>query len=137
MRKTLGNRKRGIQWGMKDRLEDLDFADDICLLSQRYSDMEDKLIRLREAKLAGLNINVNKTKEMRINTQIEEKLSITNKEIEQVKSFTYLGSIATQDGGTDQDINQRIKKANAAFIQLYQVRKNKNISKKKIGRAHV
>jgi hypothetical protein len=29
MRKTLGNRKRGIQWGMKDRLEDLDFADDI------------------------------------------------------------------------------------------------------------
>jgi hypothetical protein len=32
MRKTLGNRKKGIQWGMKDRLEDLDFADDICLL---------------------------------------------------------------------------------------------------------
>jgi hypothetical protein len=29
MRKTLRNRKRGIQWGMKDRLEDLDFADDI------------------------------------------------------------------------------------------------------------
>jgi hypothetical protein len=33
MRKTLGNMKRGIQWGMKDRLEDLDFSDDICLLS--------------------------------------------------------------------------------------------------------
>jgi hypothetical protein len=29
MRKTLGDRKRGIQWGMKERLEDLDFADDI------------------------------------------------------------------------------------------------------------
>jgi hypothetical protein len=26
MRKTLGDRKRGIQWGMKDKLEDLDFA---------------------------------------------------------------------------------------------------------------
>jgi hypothetical protein len=37
--------------------------------------MKDKLIGLQqEAKLAGLNINVNKTKEMRINTQIEEKL---------------------------------------------------------------
>jgi hypothetical protein len=42
--------------------------------------VKDKLIRLQqEAKLAGLNINVNKIKEMRINTQIEEKLSIANK----------------------------------------------------------
>jgi hypothetical protein len=93
MTKTLGNRKRGMQWGIKNRLKDL---------------MKDKLIILQqEAKLARLNINVNKPKEMRINTQIEEKLSITNKEIEQVESFRYLGSIVTQDGGTDQDINQR------------------------------
>jgi hypothetical protein len=96
---------------MKDRLEDLDFADDICLLSQRHIDMKDRLIRLQqEAKLAGLNINVNKTKEMRMNAQIEEKLSITNKDTEQVESFIYLGSIVTQNGGTDQDKNQRIKK---------------------------
>jgi hypothetical protein len=66
---------------MKDRLEDIDFADDICLLSERHIDMEDKLIRLQQqAKLASLNINVNKTKEMRINAQLEEKLSIANKE---------------------------------------------------------
>jgi hypothetical protein len=66
---------------------------------------------------------------MRINTQIEEKLSMANKEIEQVDSFIYLGSTVTHNGGTDQDINQRIKKANTAFIQLYQVWNNKNISK--------
>jgi hypothetical protein len=107
MRKTLGNRKRGTQWGMRDGLEDLDFADDKCLLSQRYSDMKDKLISLQEAELAELNINVKKTKDMRINTQIEDKLSITNKEIEQVESFIYLGSIVTQDGGTDQDIKNK------------------------------
>jgi hypothetical protein len=40
-----------------------------------------------------------------------------------------MGSIINQDGGTDQYINQRIKKANADFIQLYQVWKNKNLSK--------
>jgi hypothetical protein len=102
---------------MKDRLEGLDFSDEIYLLSQRYSDMKDKLVRLQEeAKLAGLNINVNETKEMRINTQTEEKQSIGNKEIEQVENFIYLGSIVTQDGGTDQDINQRIIKANADFM---------------------
>jgi hypothetical protein len=67
---------------------------------------------------------------MRINTQIEEKLSITNKEIEHLESFTYLGRIVTQDEEKDQDINQTIKKANAAFIQLYQVWKNKNCSQK-------
>jgi hypothetical protein len=39
-------RKRGLQWGLQDRLEDLDFADDICLLSQRYRDMEIKLVKL-------------------------------------------------------------------------------------------
>jgi hypothetical protein len=101
---------------MKDRLEGLDFADNICLLSQRYSDMKDKLIRLQqEIKLAVLNINANKTKEMRINTQIEEKLSIVNKGIEQVESFTYLGTIVTQDGGTDQDIYQRIKNSKCSF----------------------
>jgi hypothetical protein len=39
-------------------------------MTQRYSDMKEKLIRLQqEAKLAGLNINVNKTKRMRINTK--------------------------------------------------------------------
>jgi hypothetical protein len=118
----MGGRKRGIQWGMKDWLEDLDSADDTCLLSQRHIDMKAKLMKLQqEAKLAGLNINVYKTKEMRINAQIEEKLSIAYKEIEQVESVTYLGNIVTQDGGTDQDINQGIKKANIAFIQLYQV----------------
>jgi hypothetical protein len=103
----------------------------ICLLAQKHSDMKDKLIRLQqEAKLVGFNINVNKTKEMIINTLTEDKLSIDNKEIEQVDSFIYRGSTVTQDGGTDQDIKSKNKKANTAFIQLYQVCKNKNLSKK-------
>jgi hypothetical protein len=68
MRKTLGGRKRGILWNMRDRLEDLEFADDICLLAQRLRDMKEKLKRLQgETELAGLNINVKKTKEMRVN----------------------------------------------------------------------
>jgi hypothetical protein len=33
VRKTLGDRKRGIQWGMKDRLEDLDFTDDMLIVT--------------------------------------------------------------------------------------------------------
>ena len=40
MKRVIGLRKRGIQWSMKERLEDLDYADDICLLAQRFCDME-------------------------------------------------------------------------------------------------
>jgi hypothetical protein len=48
-----GKKKEGIQWGLQDSLEDLDFAYDICLLSQRYRDMEIKLVKLqREAENA-------------------------------------------------------------------------------------
>ena len=49
---------------MKERLEDLDYADDICLLAQRFCDMDEKLKRLKEeAESAGLYININKQKE--------------------------------------------------------------------------
>jgi hypothetical protein len=117
---------------IRERLEDLEFADNICLLSQRLTDMQEKLKQLqREAELAELNINVKKTKEMRVNvTTTTEKLSIGGKEIEQVDSFTYLGSIVTSDAGSEEDVRMWIRKANGAFIQLYPIWKSKIISKK-------
>jgi hypothetical protein len=131
MRKVMEKRKKGIQWGLPDILEDLDFADDTCLLSQRYRDMETKLIKLqKDAEDAGLQINVNKTKEMRINSNIEHSLSINGKDIEQVESFLYLGSMVTKDGGAKEDVRKRIRKVKGAFVQLYPVWKNRNISRK-------
>ena len=35
MRASLRGRRQGIQWGIRERLEDLDFPDDLCLLAQR------------------------------------------------------------------------------------------------------
>jgi len=37
--------------------------------------------------------------------------------IEDVDSFTYLGSVVAKDGGAAQDVSQRIRKANVAFVQ--------------------
>ena len=71
--------KREIQWSMKERLEDLDYADDICLLVQRFCDMEEKLKRLKEeAESAGLYTNINKTKGMRVNTSNTQKFRLEN-----------------------------------------------------------
>ena len=70
---------------MKERREDLDCADDICLLAQRLCDMDGKLKRLKEeAELAGLHININKTKGMRINTSHIQKFRGEETEIEDV-----------------------------------------------------
>jgi hypothetical protein len=75
MERAEGFRKSGIQWNMKERLEDLDYADDIFLLAQRFCDMEEKLKRLKEeAELVGLHININKTKGMRVNNLIFKNL---------------------------------------------------------------
>jgi glycerol-3-phosphate responsive antiterminator len=52
---------------MKERLEDLDYADDICLLAQKVCDMEEKLKRIKEeAELVVLHINIKKTRGVRI-----------------------------------------------------------------------
>jgi len=48
IKKLKGLRKRGIQWSMEERLEDMDYAGDISLLAQRFCDMEEKLKRLKE-----------------------------------------------------------------------------------------
>ena len=61
MKRVKSLRKRRIQWSMKERLEDLDYTDDICLLAQRFCDVEEKLKGLKEeAESAGSYININK-----------------------------------------------------------------------------
>lgn len=125
------DRRRGIRWGLVDRLEDLDFADDLCLLSEAHSEMQTKLGDLtKEAGKVGLAINIKKTKALRVNTTKKEPFMLGNESIEDVESFVYLGSKVTKDGGTTQDVAQRIQKANGAFVQLYPVWRNNNISTK-------
>ena len=53
--------------------------------------MEEKLKRLKEEeKLAGLHININKTKGMSINTCNIQRFRLEETEIKEVGSFVYL-----------------------------------------------
>ena len=120
---------RGIQWGLVDKLEDLDFADDLCLLSETHGDMQTKLEDLvNEAEKTGLVVNMKKTKALRINTNKTKPCTLRGENIKDVDSFVYLGSVVTKDGGAAQDVSQRIQKANGAFVQLYPVWGNNRIS---------
>ena len=71
VKNVLKGRKRGIRWGLNGRLEDLDLADVICLLSTRFRDVEIKMTRLQEeANNDGRKINAEKTKAISINSNI-------------------------------------------------------------------
>jgi hypothetical protein len=99
MRETEGKR-RGIQWGLTEQLEDLVFADDICLLSQKCRDLAEKLGDTEnEAKLVRLKVNCGKTKLIKISTNVQNQLQVNGDDIEAVEEFTYLGSVVTRDGG--------------------------------------
>ena len=79
--------------------------------------MDEKLRRLKEeAELAGLHININKTKGMRVNISNIRKFRLEATEIEEVGSFVYLGSVVSENGGTEEDAASRIQKANGVFF---------------------
>ena len=68
MRQTTQNVRHDIQWTMFSQLEDLDYADDIALLSTNARHLQQKANILNEnAKKAGLHINMKKTKVMHLN----------------------------------------------------------------------
>jgi hypothetical protein len=68
-----------------DRLEDLDFADDLCL-SEANGEMQMKLGDLiKEAEKVGLVINTKKTKALRVNTDRTEPFVLGDESIEMWK----------------------------------------------------
>ena len=69
----------------------------------------------QEAEKTGLEINIQKTKLLKVNSTQQAKVQLKGKDIEEEKKFTYLGSVVTDKGGTDEDVKNRIGKARHAF----------------------
>ena len=110
MRQSVEDKNTGIRWNFTSKLEDLKFAEDTALQSGRKSDMKEKLQRTSEtAETTGLEINVNKTKAIRITTKVKDPLKIKNEEIEDVDKFTYLGTLVSKEGETINEIKKITK----------------------------
>ena len=125
MRQCVEDKNTGIRWNFTSKLEDLEFADDIALLSSKFSDMQQKMQKISEtSETTGLKINASKTKALRINTRIKDQLMMKNEGIEDVDKFTYPGTLITKEGGTSEEIKIRLHKARAAFNQLKQIWKS-------------
>jgi hypothetical protein len=93
------------------------YADDLVLLAKEekaLQDMIDKLIEI--GRCYGMEINVEKTKVMRISRQpFPVKIIIDQKQQENVKCFKYLGNILTNDGRCTCEVKCMIAMAKAAF----------------------
>ncbi|VDP54663.1 unnamed protein product [Schistosoma curassoni] len=121
--------KNEIQWTSRMQLDDLDFADDLALLSQTQQQVQKKTTSVTAASAAvGLNIHKGKSKILRYNTTCTNSITIDEEDLEDGKAFTYLGSIIDEHGGSDADVNARIGKARAVYLQLKNIRNSKQLS---------
>ncbi|VDP74186.1 unnamed protein product [Schistosoma curassoni] len=129
MKTSTSEGKHGIQWTSRMQLDDLDFADDLALLSQSQQQMQEKSTSVAAASAAvGLNIHKGKSKILRHNTACNNPITIDGDDLEDVKTFTYLGSIIDEHGGSDEDMKARIGKTRAAYIQLRNIWNSKQLS---------
>jgi len=95
------------------------YADDLVLLAKEEKVLQDMINNLIEiGRCYGMEKNVEKTKVMRISRQpFPVKIMIDQKQLENVESFKYLGSILTNDGRCTCETKCRIAMAKAAFTK--------------------
>ncbi|KAH7691384.1 endonuclease-reverse transcriptase, partial [Aphelenchoides avenae] len=110
-------------------LTDLDYADDIALLSTCREELQMFIDRVAEnAARFGLRLKPVKCELLSACPGEANPITVNGEAIKKVKSFCYLGSIITADGSVKEDIAQRIRKARTAFTTLSQCLWRTNVS---------
>ena len=131
MRNVTRDSTRGLRWRFTSVLEDLDYADDIALLSSKLRHIQEKTNRLNQvARYTGLKINAKKTKILRINSKHDDRVQVQDKALDEVDKFVYLGATLSKTGGAEEDILRRINLARGAFVKLDQIWRSTIISRK-------
>ncbi|VDP45305.1 unnamed protein product [Schistosoma margrebowiei] len=119
MKTSTSERHHCIQWTAQNQLNDLDFADDLSHLSNIHKEMQIKTASLAALSASvGLKIHKGKTKVLKYNTENSNSIRLDGETLEDVESFTYLGSVIDEQGGSDADVKARIGKARVTFLQL-------------------
>ena len=97
MRNTLKEGNTGIRWKFTTKLEDLDFADDVALLSSTRHHIQTKTDKLaHEAERVGLKVNVDKCKLMRINSRSNDGVEVNGRELRSPKRVEALKTSTTE-----------------------------------------
>ncbi|VDP72652.1 unnamed protein product [Schistosoma curassoni] len=107
----------GIQWIARIQLDYRDFANDLVLLLHTQQQMQEKTTSVAATSaVVGLNIHKGKRKILRYSTTRNSRITLDGEDLEDVKIFTYLGSIIDEQGGFDADVKAPIGKARSAYL---------------------
>ena len=130
MRRTVAHAGTDIRWKMTTMLEDLDFADDLALISSTFTQIQKKIDHLnRKGKGTGLKISTTKTKLMRMNANNNSAVVVDGQQVKDVDSFDYLGARITKHGGAEEDIKSRLCKVRGVFNKLVKIWRSGQLSK--------
>ncbi|XP_061181199.1 uncharacterized protein LOC133189822 [Saccostrea echinata] len=103
-------RRTTEDWGLFSTLEDLDFEDDLALMSRTHQQTYGQQV--------GLRISTKKTETMTLNVELPAPAKVNGEELCQTDNFIYLGSIIKPEGGTKEDIHSRLDKARGVFREM-------------------
>ena len=114
-------------------LQALVYADDILLISNNTRNLQQAIIEwVSTLEERGMKINTSKSKVMKVGREENgnEDINIKWKDdkLEQVNTYQYLGTIISSTGSLEDEINNRVNKANGIYYQIY----NSIIGKKEI-----
>ena len=109
MKRTIADKATGICLNITSKLDDLDYADNIALLSSAREQMQAKVDRLvKHTRSTSFNISASKTKVMRINANNNQAIRAAGEETEDVNNFMYLRGIVNTKRGTSEDFRRRL-----------------------------
>ena len=92
-------------------MQSIRYVDDSTLITETEKGLQTMMDSVvSHGKNYGMRINVAKTKVMRIAKQkrLSLHINIEGDQLDEVESFSYLGSIISSDGTSEKDIRTRI-----------------------------
>ncbi|VDP26951.1 unnamed protein product [Schistosoma margrebowiei] len=113
MKTSTSEGKYSMQWTAQNQLDGLDFADYLALLSHTHEQMQIKTVCVAAVSASvGLNTHKGKTKVLKFKTKNNNPITLDGETLEDVESFTYLGSNIDEQG-------VRIFNTNIKTVLLY------------------
>ena len=97
-------------------------------VKDRFSGLESTFSKFGQQ--VGLQISKRKTEVMTGNVNAPAPVLLDDQALPSTETFTCLGSVVRQDGGTKEDIQNRLSKARNAFRSLNAVRRSSQYSVK-------
>ena len=113
-----------------EALNELMFADDQAMMNNDKTQLQEHIDQLNEScETYSMKISTSKTEVMTVSRRPDKlDININGTQLKQTNEFKYLGSMITENGKLDREIETRCQKANAVSYQLAPLLKHPSIS---------